>query len=216
MKKFFLSLLFSLFLLAPAHNSGAQVFDDEEDKSTLQPKVQPAASASSSNAWLPAQEPKAEAKPAAQEELFMPEQKTPQLSRPTLDGVARGRISMSPVVTKQNAGLVKDDELIFIYYKDFAIERLLSGMVTCDVTFVVLTTLDRKLSNISFKLKWPTMTTSLSYDDVAPNTETIYRYTLLGDGCYSMDKIPNIIVNRCRVKDTSQQACAGKIRWLRK
>ena len=31
-----------------------------------------------------------------------------------------------------------------------------------------------------------------------------------------MDRIPNIIVNRCRVKGLSQQDCAAKIRWLRK
>ena len=38
----------------------------------------------------------------------------------------------------------------------------------------------------------------------------------MGEGCYSMDKIPNIVVNRCRVSKMSARDCASKIRWLRK
>jgi len=58
------------------------------------------------------------------------------------------------------------------------------------------------------------MTTTLSFANVAPNTPTAYNYTLMGDGCYTMDKMPNIIVNRCRVKGLSSAQCADKIVWL--
>ena len=100
--------------------------------------------------------------------------------------------------------------------KENAQTRTMSGMVMCDVKFIVLTTLDQKINNLSFRLKWPGMETSLSYNDVNPNEETYFPYTLVGDGCYTMDKIPNVIVNRCRVKGLSQQQCANKIRWLKR
>ena len=92
----------------------------------------------------------------------------------------------------------------------------MTGDVRCSMRFVVTTTLDRKLNNLSFKLKWPEMETALTFQNIMPNVDAYQYYTLLGEGCYSMDKIPNIIVNRCRVADMSAQSCASKIRWLRK
>ena len=88
-------------------------------------------------------------------------------------------------------------------------------MVRCNVRFIVLTTLNRKLNMLNVKLKWPSMQTALSFNDVAPNVENYFDYTLVGNGCYSMDKIPNIIVNRCRVSKMTQEDCAAKILWLK-
>lgn len=109
-----------------------------------------------------------------------------------------------------------DEGLIFLFYKDFNVSRTMSGMVMCDVKFIVVTTLENKINNLSFRLKWPGIETTLSFNEVAPNVETYFNYTLVGDGCYTMDKIPNVIVNRCRVKGMSQKECANKIRWLKK
>lgn len=141
-----------------------------------------------------------------------PKKYIPQQNRPTLDGVKRGDISLQPVSEDPNF----DDRLIFVYYKDFNIRVSMSGTVMCDVRFVVLSTLDRKINNVSFKLNWPEISTTLSYNNVAPNVDTYFDYTLIGNGCYSMDKIPNIVVNRCRVAGMTQQDCAKKINWLRK
>ena len=149
------------------------------------------------------------------ETFFIPKPDIPQVQRPTLDGVKRGTASMRPIIS-DDPNAAKDDELIFLYYKDFSVERMMSGRVSCNVTFVIMTTLSRKLSNLSVKLVWPGLTTSISFDDVVPNTETVYPYTLMGDGCFTMDKTPNIVVNRCRVKDVNQSDCAGKIRWITK
>lgn len=152
---------------------------------------------------------------ARPQEVFIPKNELPQVVRPTLDGSERGGIMMNAIVSENKQASTEEGQ-IFIYYKDFSVKRMLSGLVNCDLTFVVLTTLDRKISNISLKLKWPNLLTTLSYDDVNPNIETTFRYTLMGDGCYSLDKTPNIIVNRCRVKDMTQEQCASKIHWLKK
>ena len=150
------------------------------------------------------------------EPFFIPEgELTPFEKRPTLDGVKRGPTSFVPFLS-DDPNATKDDELIFLYYKDFSVEKMMSGKVNCNVTFVVTTTLRRRLNNLSVRLVWPNMNTAISFDDINPNTETHYPYTLMGEGCFSMDKTPNIVVNRCRVKDVSQSNCAAKIRWISK
>lgn len=138
----------------------------------------------------------------------------PQILRPTLDGVKRGRTSMQQVVKDGEQPV--DDTLIFLYYTDFSVDKTLSGTIMCSVRFVILTTLNSRLTNLSARLKWPEMETTISFNSVNPNEATYFDYTLLGEGCYSMDKLPNIIVNRCRVKNMTQQDCASKIRWLKK
>ena len=122
---------------------------------------------------------------------------------------APGRvISFGPETEK------KDQELIMMYMKDFNIYRSPSGQTRCSAQFAIVTTLPTRLSNISYRLQWPEMNTVLSFSNVMPEVENHYNYSLLGDGCYSMDKTPNIVINRCRVKGMSQQECASKIRWI--
>lgn len=140
----------------------------------------------------------------------------PQYLRPTLDGVRRGHVSMRVIVDEDTNPADVDDRFILVSYQNFKIRQTMSGMVMCDIRFVVLSTLDRKINNISIQLNWPDLSTPLTYTNVEPNVETYFDYTLVGDGCYSMDKIPNIVVNRCRVAGMSQTECAGKVNWLRK
>lgn len=158
-------------------------------------------------------------KPPAKVEVENPEdyiyKNVPQIMRPTLDGVKRGTVAIYPLATGDDAKLANETS-IFLFYSDFSVSRLMSGMVTCNVRFQILTTLNRRLNNLSVRLRWPDMETALSFSDVPPNQTMHFDYTLIGDGCYSMDKIPNIVVNRCRVKGLSQKDCAAKIRWLRK
>ena len=155
--------------------------------------------------------------PPAKQEITNPEdyiyKNVPQVDRPTLDGVKRGRTSVVPAV--KNAK-VNAEGYIYLFYSDFSVDNMMNGSTTCDVKFQILTTLDRKLSSLAVRLKWPSIETPLTFIDVNPNQEYHMVYTLLGDGCYSMDKIPNIIINRCRVKGMSQEECARKVRWIRK
>lgn len=109
---------------------------------------------------------------------------------------------------------LEDDPKILLYYRDFKISRNMNGSVNCTMRFYVLSTIKEKISNISYRLKWPKIETALSFDDIQPNVATYFDYSLLGNGCYSMDKAPNIIVNRCRVKGMTQRQCADAIEWL--
>lgn len=139
-----------------------------------------------------------------------------QSQQPTLDGSRRGDVNVKRILEPgEQPDPNEDDRLIFLFYRGFNVQRMAGGRVECTMTFVALTTLDNQLANLSVKLKWPEISTSLNFIDVSPNIQTAFTYTLVGEGCYTMDKIPNIIVNRCRVKGMSQRDCAAKIRWLK-
>lgn len=151
--------------------------------------------------------------PEEEGEFFMPKDAMAQMKTPTLDGSVRGTSALQ-MINKVNKRDPSQPE-IFLFFDRFTIGRSLSGQTSCDVRFIVLTALDQRLISLDVKLVWPLMTTALSFNNVAPNTMTYLNYTLLGDGCYGMDKIPNIVVNRCRLKGVSSVKCAEKITWIK-
>ena len=113
-----------------------------------------------------------------------------------------------------NEVVAQNTPRIMLYMRNFKISRNINGIPNCNMRFYVLSTLSEKITNISYRLKWPNIETALSFDNVKPNTAMYFDYSLLGNGCYNMDKAPNIVVNRCRVKGISQQECANAIEWL--
>ena len=148
-------------------------------------------------------------------ETKAPEKETVNTGLPwneTTDKTQRGNVGLY----QQNSSFTEDSSFIFLYYDNFYVNRSMSGEVRCFMRFILTSTLDRKINNLSVKLRWPEMETALNFYDVSPNVDTYFNYSLMGEGCYSMDKIPNIIVNRCRVAKMSAKECASKIRWLRK
>ena len=145
------------------------------------------------------------------EQVFLPGGGLNVLERPTEDGSKRGGMA---VVEINEEGRSRRAEKIFLYYEDFRMSSYLSNSAACDVRFIVLTNLDRKLVSLDVKLVWPGMTTALSFSNVEPNTPTYLDYTLMGNGCYNMDQMPNIVVNRCRVRGMNSAECADKIVWL--
>lgn len=147
------------------------------------------------------------------EDIFIPEGELYRLNTPTADGSQRGGQALVEVDEK---GRMKKVEKIFFFYDDFKITDFIKGTGSCDVRFNILSNLDRKISQIDVKLVWPGLTTTLSFSNIDPNTQTYYNYSLIGDGCYKMDMAPNIIVNRCRVKGMTASECAEKIVWLSK
>lgn len=151
--------------------------------------------------------------PPEEEDIFIPEGELYRLNTPTLDGSVRGGQAF---VEMDDKGRMKKVTKIFLFYDKFKITNYLSGSASCDVRFNVLSNLDQKINQLDVKLVWPGLTTTLSFSNVQPNTQTYYNYSLLGDGCYNMDKAPNIIVNRCRVKGMTAAECANKLLWLSK
>ena len=120
---------------------------------------------------------------------------------------------IKPVISRDKNNNRIYDELLLVSMKDFNVYRGLSGQVRCSARFFVVSTYKDVVSNVSYQLKWPNMSTRLSFSKIKPNIQYYYDYLLIGDGCYTMDKAPNVIVNRCRVKGKTQQECAATVRW---
>ena len=108
----------------------------------------------------------------------------------------------------------EEKEAIYFYYKDFKMIRDV-GQTACDVRFVLVTRLAEKLSSISMKIVWPGLGTRISYDGVEPGTEYYADYRFYGQGCYTLDKMPNITINRCRLKGRTQRECASLFQLMK-
>ena len=186
------------FVLLPTF-ALAQIFDPSEDAKSQPSSVEEA------------EKPKAE----DSQDIFIPKTASQSAS---LNVVEKRQNNLNNIQIKHvipTDTQQKDDEsIIVLYMKNFKISQTLSGFINCSMRFYLKSTLPTRISNLSFRLKWPDMETPLSFDGVEPNGLLYQDYVLLGEGCYNMDKTPNIIVNRCRVKDMTQQACASKIHWV--
>lgn len=148
-----------------------------------------------------------------EEDVFIPEDELYRLNTPTVDGSKRGGEAF---VMRDEQGRLKKVTNIFLFYDEFKIHHTMGNLTSCDVRFNIISNLDRKITQLDVKLVWPDMTTTLSFSDVPPFTQLYYNYTLLGKGCYSMDKAPNIVVNRCRAKGLTAMECAKKLLWVHK
>lgn len=118
-------------------------------------------------------------------------------------------------VLSSNAPLQSDDGKIQIYMRDFKVSQTLAGIATCSMKFYVTSTLLTPITNVSFRLKWPDLETPLSFNNVGPNESAFRTQAFAGKLCYTLDRTPNIIVNRCRVKGMTQQDCAKHIEWVK-
>lgn len=125
-------------------------------------------------------------------------------------------VQFKPVAENNSqVNIYKEKPTIKIYMDHFEIVPSFSKMIRCTMTFQVKSTLETSISNISFRLKWPDMETPLSFDNVTKENPASKKYTLHGKGCYNLDTPPTIIVNRCRVKGLTQEACSNLIEWAK-
>lgn len=108
------------------------------------------------------------------------------------------------------------DRKILVFIDRYKAEKGMDGIVKCSLRVYVLNDMIERINNLSFKLIWPEIRTSIQMSKVNPGVKTYKDIMLLGDGCFSMDKTPTIEVNRCRVKGKSQEQCAQAIHWYKK
>jgi len=108
----------------------------------------------------------------------------------------------------------EEKEAIYFYYKDFKIVRD-TGQLACDVRFVLVTRLAERLTNISMRVVWKKLGTRISFSGVEPGIENYADYRFYGDGCYSLDQLPNVTINRCRLKGRTQKECASLFQLMK-
>ena len=105
---------------------------------------------------------------------------------------------------------------ILVYYDNYQVLRGLDEYVRCSLRIYVLNDLTEKISSLGFKLYWPEISTSIQMNQLNPGVRTYKDIMLMGDGCFALDQAPTIEVNRCRVKNMSQDKCADAIKWYEK
>jgi len=129
-------------------------------------------------------------------------------------GAPASNVQTKPVAEKHEV-YRSDNGKIEIYMQDFRISKGLSGILSCMMKIYVRSTLAMPVSNISFRLKWPELEAPLSFDNIETEKPVFQMHAFAGKLCYTLDRTPNIIVNRCRVKGMSQQECAKHIEWVK-
>lgn len=127
------------------------------------------------------------------------------------------RILKNPIVNQaqKNQTEMDSNPKIMLYYRNFKIDTTPSGRIMCDFELVLQNATPYKINTINMQLVWPSIQTSASFYDVAPRKENYLSMTLMGKGCYSMDKVPNVVVNLCRIKGMSGTQCASSIMWVK-
>jgi hypothetical protein len=109
-----------------------------------------------------------------------------------------------------------DDRKILVYYENFKVTKGMDNLVRCSMRIYVLNDLKERINNLSFKLLWPEINTTIQMVRLNPGVRTYQDIMLLGEGCFSMDKTPTIEINRCRVKGKTEEQCADAVKWFKK
>ena len=109
-----------------------------------------------------------------------------------------------------------EDRKILVYMEDYKVEHGIDNMVRCSMRIYVLNDMKERLNNLSIRLKWPEISTTLQMVRVNPGVRTYTDAALLGNGCFSMDKTPVIEVNRCRINGKTEEQCADAVQWFKK
>ena len=105
---------------------------------------------------------------------------------------------------------------VLVYYDNYEVFRGLDDYVRCSLRIYVLNDLTEKITSLGFKLYWPQISTSVQMNQLNPGVSTYKDIMLMGDGCFALEGAPTIEVNRCRVKNMSQEKCADAIKWYQK
>ena len=127
------------------------------------------------------------------------------------------RIIRSKLLTNDEADnqQAKLPPRIMLYFKNFKINLTPSGRVICSFDLTMRNATPNKINTFNAQFVWPSIKTSGSFYDVPARSERYLSLALMGKGCYSMDKTPNIIVNHCRIKGMSAEECSEAVRWIK-
>ena len=128
------------------------------------------------------------------------------------------KIIRSKVLTNDEVNTQDTKQLppmIMVYFKNFKINLTPSGRVICNFDLTMRNATPNKINTFNAQFVWPSIKTSGSFYDVPARAERYLSLALMGKGCYSMDKTPNIIVNHCRIKGMSAEECSKAVRWVK-
>ena len=95
----------------------------------------------------------------------------------------------------------------------FKIFKNLAGKIRCRFSVRLKSDIDREIDIIALSLSYPKRSFAFIFRDATPKGELIETITTGGDICYDLSGAPDININKCRIKNTSNQDCAAHIKW---
>ena len=147
----------------------------------------------------------------------VPENNTAAVHETASFSASGKKIMRNPIINQEQKKQQEDSPQprIMLYYRKFKIDTTPSGRIMCDFDLVIHNSTPYKINTLNLQLVWPSIKTSASFYDVNPRSENYIPMSLIGKGCYSMDKYPNVVVNLCRIKGMKGQQCASSIIWVK-
>lgn len=206
MKKYF-ACLAVLFALSDVVSVKAQVLNPAA-------KTGEAASSTKKTKETAASEKKTPSATSQREEYVKTNFDNEDLSEKKYDNTNRKVYSFKIV----NDKVVYDENekrSILVSYDSFQVHKSFDTMVRCSIRVYVLNDFTDRITDFSFKLHWPDISTSVQMNRLNPGVRTYKDIMLLGDGCFSLDKTPTIEVNRCRAKGMTENQCADAVKWYK-
>lgn len=126
-----------------------------------------------------------------------------------------GRVVEYKIVNGELVFPEDTERKVLVYYENYKADKGMDNLVRCSMRIYVLNDLTERINNLSFRLIWPEISTTIQMVRVNPGVRTYQDIMLLGDGCFSMDKTPTLEINRCRVKGKTEEQCANAVKWFK-
>lgn len=96
----------------------------------------------------------------------------------------------------------------------FKIFKNLSGKTQCRFSVRLKSEVSREINTIALSLSYPKRSFAYIFRRVPPKGEIIETITTRGDICYNLSGAPDIHINKCMIKNTSNQDCVSHIKWF--
>ena len=210
-KSFRITILCALGMVVSAMSDVvcAQVLSNRPNQNQAPKRIVAPATSTAVQKPVEAPAPKVESAPSVKKNLSN-EEKTEEYNNSS-PKIVSFKIVNGEVILDEDK-----ERSILIYYDNYQVHRGLDEYVRCSMRIYVLNDLKEKISSLGFKLYWPQLSTSIQMNQLNPGVRTYKDIMLMGDGCFALDKAPTIEVNRCRVKNMSQEKCADAVKWYEK
>lgn len=103
-------------------------------------------------------------------------------------------------------------EQVQINMRGYKLIRSLGGGVSCDMYFDVENKTNNEVKKLSLSLKWPSISTNLSFGRLSPRDTAEKHYHLLGTGCRSMPAVkPKLTVKTCKMTTEAKNPETGEV-----
>ena len=146
---------------------------------------------------------------------------TPASFDDAIDEAAKILNSYSKIVKEENPSVKKEEQFyplendVYLSIVDgsFKIFKDITGKSKCRFSVKLKSEIDREINIIGLSLSYPKRSFAFIFRRVPPLGESVQSIITRGDICYNLSGAPDINVNRCAIKNTSDVDCVSHIKW---